>query len=311
MFTSANEVLDSKGSLSAAVVASLICLSMVSCVLLLFSGRPIMLLAIVVGAIFVLCILTNPFVGVLALFALGMVGDLQHFENFPSLSKLLIPCVALGFSARLLAAKLRARDQLVAPLVLFAATYCAGMCWRIHSVQELAGPAVFAGYAGGFFLVLNIVRTKRDIKMVFVAVCIGAALVSFAFITQWLGIETPLSLLSRSDLPMSSVLCCRRRGKDIGLSAGPQCGRVPLYFGSPCAPGLGIHRKAFVGTNHYRCCVRRHDSRTGNNSISFRLLRPHGESRRLYRFGSAKGPFLDCASARNPLGERDDFFAYG
>src|SRR5208337_1835235 len=145
MFTPGRELLGPKGSLSAGIVFGVIALSMVLCLLLLLTAKLTLVFAIVVALIIVLCTLVNPMVGVIVLFALGMVGDLQHFENLPSLSVLLVPCVALGFAGRSLAARQRPRGHLVIALVLFVVIYCAGWCRGIKEVGELVGPAVFAG----------------------------------------------------------------------------------------------------------------------------------------------------------------------
>jgi O-antigen ligase len=202
-------------------------------VLVLFAGKPIWLLAITGVAALVLGTLVNPLVGLLALFALGMIGDLQHFERFPSLSVLLLPCVALSFGARSLVARQRVRAPLVMSLVLFVAMYCAGWCREIKGVRELAAPAVFAGYALGFFLVLNIVRTRREIRMVFVAVAIGAAVVSFALITQWFGIEAPLSLLRRPDLPLSAYQAAKDVERTWGFARDPNAAAYPCILAAP------------------------------------------------------------------------------
>lgn len=247
MFSSASETLGPKAARTTAIVASVIALSMVPCVLLLFRGNAIVALAIVVASIVVLYTLVNPIVGVLALFTLGMVGDLQHFENFPSLSVLLIPCVALGFAARLLATKRLPRGQVVMSLVLFVGTYCAGMCMGTRVVGDLAGPAVFAGYAAGFFLVLNLVRTKRKIRMVYIAVGMGAALVSFALITQWLGIETPLTALSRPDLPLSAYEVSKRVERTLGFARDPNAAAYPCIVAAPILLALTATTKRLGG----------------------------------------------------------------
>jgi O-antigen ligase len=213
------------------------------CVLVIFADRPLWFAAIATATVLVLSVLANPIVGVLALFALGMLGDLQHLANFPSLSVLLVPCVAVGFAVKSQTEKWPTRNQLVMWLFLFTVMYCAGMCSGLKDAGELARPAIFAGYVVGFFLVLNIVRTRKEIKMAFFAVAIGAAIVSFALITQWLGMETPLSLLSRPDLPMSGFEAAKGVERTLGFARDPNAAAYPCILASPVLLALASTTK--------------------------------------------------------------------
>jgi O-Antigen ligase len=187
----------------------------------------------VLGTIASVAILVNPFVGVPIIFLLGMIGDVQHFAMGLSLAKPVCLLVLLGLTAKFACGKLPLRHTgLELPLTAFLFVYCAGASRNIGEGLSWVGLVTMLGYPVAFLLVLNLVRSPRQLGWVIATIAAGTLLASFPGIIEHYDGYNVLSLLKNVQ-PHDAALVADDWHRSLGLTRDPNETAYPHLLAIP------------------------------------------------------------------------------
>jgi putative inorganic carbon (HCO3(-)) transporter len=152
---------------------------------------PSMAAVVAAGVVAVFGILWDPFLGILITTCLGMVGELQHFTGSLSLAKVAILLTLLSYLIHSVGRRTLALFDtgIEIPLLTFIAIYILGMLITLgassgETVAGIVDAVTMLGYPVAFLLVLNIIRTEKQIKYILIALVVGGVLTGTASILQ-------------------------------------------------------------------------------------------------------------------------------
>lgn len=222
-----------------------VCVSVACVATFLIVYEPKETLLITGGALLCGAILWRPFIGIPVIFLLGIAGELQHFDSGFSLQKVVVGLVTLGMVSRIPFQEVRfRRTGLMVPLIVFFLIFCLLQARDIGNEEDRATMLTYLGYPVGFFLVLNLVKTRRQVWWVSSAIIVGAALASIATFLQYFGDYSVLYAI-RGIQPVDTSQVAEGWQRAIGLMQSPNVQAYPYLLVIPLLAALlfsSLHR---------------------------------------------------------------------
>jgi hypothetical protein len=178
-------------------------------------------------------ILWQPFIGIPVIILLGIAGELQHFESGFSIQKAVIGLITLGLIGRTLVQDIRfRRTGLVVPLITFFLIFCLLQSRDIGDDEDRATTLTYLGYPLGFFLVLNLVKSRRQVWWASSAIILGAITASLATFLQYFGDYSVLYAI-RGIEPVATSQVADGWQRAIGLMQSPNVQAYPYLLAIP------------------------------------------------------------------------------
>jgi hypothetical protein len=210
---------------------------MVSCgvLALLIISEPLSSVALIVAIVVIVCVLSNPFIGIALLGFTAMLGELQRFRGGVSITQSLLIITMVAALLRFAATR---KGLLISPLLLpvaaFLIAYAAGSGFAADGKGTIAALVPLA-YVVAFFLTGGLVRSRRQL-LIFLGCCAaGATIAAAAGIMQQLtGTDLLYSLRGIKQIAASNAAPGMVRSDalmlDPNAAAYPEIISIPLLL---------------------------------------------------------------------------------
>lgn len=207
--------------------------------------RPAVAIPALVGLVLVGAVVFEPFVGILLMFFLGLIGNLQYFGSGESLVKATFVLVSVSLLARMAVTRRRpARTGLILALGLFLVAYSVGLYRSLRFADILSGPVTTLGYVAGFAVVLWAVRRLRHLLAIAATMALAAILSSLVALLQWLRLPTSFMSFLGGRISSAAYQAGPSVWRTTGLAHDPNAACYPLILAIPFLLGatFGVRR---------------------------------------------------------------------